>query len=316
MLATLKSILTRWGTDMARVAALLLIGYAILEYSINLAVALEMPALADWGLKGGFGFFVVALSHVLRRLLMPGFDFRVTLRDACANGQSGRAAIAGAIVIAALLMAVSSPRAGELPPGAVENLPVLGAQVDRYWPDADRATLAGQVEKETCVTMTHRMCWSPKAELKTAREQGIGLGQCTRTERFDCLAEQKAKWPEDLREWSWDTPALYRADLQLRALVLMDRTNYERVVGAATEADRWAMTLVSYNAGPGRVDSNRRVCAATKGCDPQRWFNHAEHTTTLKCEKLKGYGQCFALSIPKYPRDILFVRRERYLGAV
>lgn len=310
----------RLFVDFWRVAALALLGYAFMELSVPLALALNIPFIATQGLWLAAGCWLMAAWHVQRRLAMPTLDFIGTVRTAIAQNQAGLAAIALAIMSGCILLALvlmpSASRAGELPAGARLYLPVLAQQVEAYWPGADVATMAGQTEQETCPSLSHRMCWNPRAELKTAREQGVGLGQCTRTARFDCIAEQRARWPKELAGWSWDSQTLYDPVLQLRALVLMDRANYERVLGAANEAERWAMTLVKYNAGPGRVDSNRRLCAGTKGCNPARWFDHAEHTTTLPCVRQAGYGKCFRDIMQEYPRHILLVRRDKYVGAV
>lgn len=219
------------------------------------------------------------------------------------------------MVVPAAFAASSS----DLPPRARQYLPTLREQIQRFWPDVPLAsTLGGQTEKETCPSLKHRMCWSPRAELRTSREQGVGLGQLTRafrsdgSTRFDALAEIRAAHPRELAGLSWDNR--YDAVLQLRALVLKDRQDYRLVRGAATQLDRLAMMLAAYNGGHGGLASDRRVCAATPGCDTGRWFGHVEHTSTKAKAAVKGYGQSFFSINRGYVREILHVRRFRYLG--
>jgi hypothetical protein len=188
---------------------------------------------------------------------------------------------------------------------------VLVKEVNDHWPTApDRALFAGQVEQETCPSLTHRMCWSTTAGLTTDREIGRGLGQITKTHRFDALAEMRAQYPEQLKGWGWDSPTLNDPSYQLRALVLMDRRNYERITGAHP-ADRMTMALVSYNGGLGGLSSDRRVCAATKGCDPSRWWGHVEHTSLKAKVPAKGYGLSFFQIARNYP-VLIAKRAEKY----
>src|SRR6185369_849013 len=134
----------------------------------------------------------------------------------------------------------------EPPASAVPLLPVLHAEQRAWWPDMPMASaLGGQVEQETCISLKHRMCWSPRAELKTSREQGVGLGQLTRafcadgSTRFDALQELKNSHRAELADLSWQNR--YDPVLQLRALVLKDLQDYRLVRDAATAIDHLAM---------------------------------------------------------------------------
>jgi membrane-bound lytic murein transglycosylase MltF len=48
------------------------------------------------------------------------------------------------------------------------------------------------------------------------------------------------------------------------------------IKGAANETEHVAMTLASYNGGLGNLLKERKMCAASKGCDPGKWFGNIE----------------------------------------
>jgi len=206
-------------------------------------------------------------------------------------------------------VAIVAPAIG-LPGEAAKHLPVLVAEVRQHWPSAPfKSAFAGQVEKETCITLKHRKCWSPYAELKTNREYGFGLGQLTVTAKFDNFKEAK-KLDPSMAGWAWENR--YAAEYQLRTLVLMNRFNYGKF-NFANGLDRMAFTLAAYNGGLGGVLSDRRVCMATPGCEPVRWFGHVEHTSKKAKKAVAGYGKSFFTINREYPKTILFERRQKYV---
>jgi hypothetical protein len=304
------------GADLARVLGLLAVGLLLIWGSPFAALAINLPPLSVIGLGLGWGFVAAASSHVMRRVLFPGLDLRQIARLACKDGQAGHVVIGVCLVLAALILSSGQVRAGELPPGAVRHLPVLAAEQRAHWPAADLPTLAAQVEQESCISLRHSKCWTPFAELRTARERGVGLGQITKTANMDNLTALVLRHPRELAGWSWDSPSLYDPALQARGLVLLNRDNWPVTEGAASDVDRWAMVLTAYNGGAGRVRSDRRLCAGTRGCDPSRWWGHAEHTSLLPKQPVSGYGKSFFHINREYSRLILLERRARYVGAV
>ncbi|MDR3427909.1 hypothetical protein [Silvimonas sp.] len=261
---------------------------------------------------------VVLLAHVLRRIALPGFQLGAALRRAVEEGNIAAALASGAVLafmavlIWALVALLSPAQAAELPENAKRNLPVLLQEQAMFWPDVPyRSALAAQVEQETCTSLKSRQCWSEHAELKTSREYGVGLGQCTKTARFDCMAELKKRYAQQLVGWSWQNP--YQASYQARALVLQDRALFTGVRGSANPYERTAMMLNGYNAGPGTLASRRAICAARAGCDPSRWFGHVETAVNHPQKVAQGYGQSFQQIATQYPRNVLEVRRPRYV---
>ncbi|MEY8688420.1 MAG: hypothetical protein AB9M53_00890 [Leptothrix sp. (in: b-proteobacteria)] len=293
--------------DVTRVAIMVVVASLLLFISTPIAVALGEPAIAPWGMFSGLAVYGAALSHVLRRALFPYLDLRdVAYRAMAGNPGAGLVFVGVCLVLAAMLMLMGGvAKAGDLPVNAPRVLPVLVAEQQATWPGMPAPSiLAGQIEQESCISLTHKRCWSPTSELRTSRERGVGLGQITRTERFDSLAELRAQFPEQLRGWSWDSPTLYDPAFQIRALVLMDYRNWRVITGAADDRERLSMALTAYNGGLGGLNSDRRVCAATAGCDKSRWWGHVERTSLKARTAAHGYGESFFCTNHRYAARI------------
>ena len=181
----------------------------------------------------------------------------------------------------------------------------------RKWPDIPYpSAIAGQIEQETCITLTHKKCWSRFAELKTSRERGSGLLQITTVYgRFDALEEVKGL-DRELKDWGWGD--VYNAEMQMVALLSMMKRNYG-IFKSTNELDRYAFALAAYNGGIGGVQSDQRICRNTKGCDDKLWFGNVEHTSLKSKVKLGGaYSRSFFEINREYPVNILLKRRQKY----
>ena len=207
--------------------------------------------------------------------------------------------------------------AADVPPKAKIYLPELVKAQRTYWPDAPMPSfLGGQVEQESCITLKHSRCWDPRAELKTSRENGIGLGQFTRafnkdgSIRFDKITEL-ASTHASLKGWSWANR--YDAHFQLTAIVEMDKAIYSRQRNTANADERLAFTLSAYNGGEGGVLQDRRLCSNTRGCDPSRWWGNVErHSLKSKTPK-PGYKVSFFGINREYVYNVIHVRRAKYI---
>lgn len=172
------------------------------------------------------------------------------------------------------------------------------------------------IEHESCITLRHGRCWSPVSRLRTAREEGAGLGQLTRawrvdgSLRFDALADVRRLDPHGLADLSWSN-VYRRPDLQLRAIVVGTRAIWNRLVVLVPEPERLAMVDAAYNGGLRGVLDERRACAAHVGCDPDRWFDNVEH----HCLKSRAplYAGRSACDINRHHvTDVLWRRMPRY----
>ena len=297
--------------DLLRWLLLSLVAGGVLAASAPLALAFDQPAIGWFGMVTAGSLFGAGFVPVMRRLLFDYIDLR-QVYEASMIRDPGRVFLGVCVVVAALVLSLAGGKAqANVPAQALDHLPVLGAEVKSHWPDApDWALFAGQVEKESCISLKHPRCWNPRAELRTSREQGVGLGQITRTVRFDALAELRAQFPRELAGWSWDSPTLYDPAYQLRAVVLMDRRNH-RALADVPEPDRMDMALAAYNGGMGGLLGERQLCRSTRGCDHTRWAGHVEHTSMKSKVRKPGYGQSFFEINRGYPPGVR-QRAEKY----
>lgn len=250
--------------------------------------------------------------YLLRRAFHPEGRSGEAYRRALESPTGAGLVFLGLSVLTGLLFMAFAGRAtaAALPPGAVTYLPMLATEQATHWPDAPlRSALAAQVEQETCPSLKSSKCWNPRAELKTSREYGFGLGQLTITPRFDNLAEAR-KLDASLRDWQFADR--YDPGRQLRTLVLMDKAGFSRLSFIQDPLERFAMALSAYNGGLGGVLADRRLCAQISGCDPGRWFGHVEQHSLKARSAAAGYGKSFFDINRGYVRAILIDRRQRY----
>lgn len=204
-----------------------------------------------------------------------------------------------------------------VPEGARLYAPILAQKQAAGWPDAPSPwTLAGLVEQETCASLKSKRCWNPREELKTFREYGFGLGQITiaynadRSERFNEYKNLRRKYAS-LSQWQWADR--YDPGYQLIAIVEMTHALWRQAPPAADDDVHWAFTLVSYNGGLGGLLQDRRYCANSAGCNPQRWFGHIETHSLKSKAPQKAYGGQSWYSISRgYVRNVLTIRRAKY----
>lgn len=221
-------------------------------------------------------------------------------------------ALLGVLLIAWALIA----SAASVPQRAQQYLPILVEAQQQAWPDAPLPSfLAGQVEQESCISLTHSKCWNPTAQLRTSREWGRGLGQVTTAYRAD--GSVRFDKQEELRQEfaslrGWTTERWADPHYQLLAIVEMDHGIYRRQANAASDRDRLAFTLSAYNGGEGGVLQDRRLCANTSGCDPSRWDGHVARTSLKSKIPKPGYGKSFFAINREYVSNILDVRRQKY----
>lgn len=263
----------------------------------------------------GSGILAVLLAHIARKALhdYPEADMQRLFRRAGEHPiGAGLALVALAIVLSALLALFGrQAHAQGIPPQAEPLLQVLGAEVRQAWPAHPMPHYFGGLVEHESACPRKSSCWRPTAQLKTAREEGAGLGQLTRAWspdgrlRFDALAEMRAAHPT-LAELDWAT-IYQRPDLQLRAIVLKSREDWRWLGQPPLE-----FVDLAYNAGRARVVQDRRACAMTPGCDPSLWAGHVERTCTASRAPI--YGNRSACDISRHHVADVLARSAKYAG--
>ena len=253
----------------------------------------------------------VGFTHLARKALhdYPAADARRLFAKAGEDPiGAGLALIALAIVTYGLLALFGGAARAQdvrtyIPPAAETYRATLKAEQTQHWGNHPRAeVLPALIEHESCISLKHSRCWNPKSRLKSAREEGAGMGQLTRAWqtdgrlRFDALQEMKERHPA-LRELKWSN--IYeRPDLQLRAVVLKSRGDFMTLSVVENPIQRLAFADAAYNGGMGGVNKERRACGLKSGCDPQQWFRHVENTC-LKSRQPSCVSQLMAWVVPR-----------------
>ncbi|MGE4241734.1 hypothetical protein [Ramlibacter sp.] len=278
---------------------------------------------AAWLIEVCTGIALVTICHVARKAYLDygaHTDMRKLFATAAGtpNG-AGLALVAIAIFFLGFAL-IFSPRAaaGELELQlAAQHLPAVKRELQAHWPGAPRREYVPALISHESACPRRTQCWNAKARLKSAREEGAGLGQITRTwrkdgtQRFDKLQELVDQHPQ-LQGWTWSN-VFERADLQVRAVVLLARGEFERFApGAADTMEALAFADAAYNGGAGGVRQEMRACKLAPDCDPRRWFAHVERY----CMKSQAamYGQRSACDINRHHVRDVWARMPRYRG--
>jgi len=190
---------------------------------------------------------------------------------------------------------------------ATPYMPMLIDIFKQYWIEAPMKHIEpGKVEQESL--------WKEKAELKTSREYGIGLVQITQafrkdgSVRFDNFLEAKKRYKEFLGDWQWEDR--FNPKYQLTYSILTDKHNFNILSFFKNPQERWAGTLVCYNAGCGTVLNRKALCRATKGCDITKWFGGLD-SVHLKSEEVLLYNKPLWIARNSYPTSV-FDRSIKY----
>jgi hypothetical protein len=272
----------------------------------------------------------MGLSYLARTIAWPSIDLKTFAAKALETSIGAAIVVAAVIVASTLIMVAMMSRANAaetsaVPPQARQYLPTLAIESATHWRASDGrsapvATMAGMIDHETgCPGM--RSCWQPTARFKTSREDGVGFGQFTRAYRadgslrFDALGELKALYPLALKDANWSTNK-YDPALQLRAVVLKLRTNYEHAARLTPHADeRLTFATVMHNRGVAGIQNEAAACVMTRGCDRTRWRGHVERTCTASRAVITGTRLSACDISRRYPVDVA-KRARTYEGLV
>ena len=215
------------------------------------------------------------------------------------------------VILLFFVFGPSKSHAVELPDRAKQYIPILQTVTKEIWPDIPKGVyLAAQIEQETCISLKHSKCWSPRAEIKTSREYGFGFGQITVTKQFDNFKEAKRL---DYQLKNWDFEDRYNPYLQLRALVAMDKFVYQQIKWTNDKQERMAFMFSAYNGGLGGAIKDRNICAKKKDCDSTKWFGHVELDSFRNKSAVAEYKKSFFEINREYVHNIMLVRYQKYL---
>lgn len=206
-----------------------------------------------------------------------------------------------------------------IPNNAKLYLPVVNDTSIKFFPEFPnnhRNYFAGLIEQESCVSLTSKMCWNPRSELKTSREVGIGLSQITKafnrdgSIRFDSLEAMAKNHQSELKELSWKTIA-QRPDLQIRTIILMTKDNDKELREIKDPIERIKFDDSAYNKGVRGVHNARRICGLKHNCNPQLWFGNVDQINTTGNKPLYGNQTAFMINTT-HVSNVFKIRMNKY----
>jgi hypothetical protein len=164
------------------------------------------------------------------------------------------------------------------------------AEVNYYWGLEQKGTVFySQIHQESS--------WNPDAQSKYAS----GLAQFT---------PDTAKWISKLYPVDLGDNNPLDARWAIRACVRYDRWLYDKFMDAATERDRWAFTLSSYNGGKSNTDRDRKLCSSgnksTSNFISWLWVDPIMNFVMFTKSNLNQIGRIKIYSIPIKMMDISF----------
>lgn len=204
-----------------------------------------------------------------------------------------------------------------IPPQAFKFKETIKQELDIYFPSLyDYNYVPSLIEHESCISLKHSRCWNSASRLKSAREEGAGLMQVTKTYRedgsirFDKLTELRDQYKKELKDAKWET-IYQRPDVQIRMGVLMIRDDYKKLYNIEDEESRMQMVDAAYNGGIGGLLKERRACGLSKSCNPNIWFGNVENFC-LKSKKVL-YGTRSACDINRHHvHDVFHIKIPKY----
>ena len=258
-----------------------------------------------------WSLILVGVVYMLRKAFVWGDSKEAWSMIREGNVAAGLWAIGVCILTGLIFIGLCiSSKADGPPDKSLPWLPVLQQEALQYWPgNPSLAVLAAQPEQETCPSLHSKGCWNPHTGFKTSREEGIGLGQITITSKYDNLAAARGL-DSSLENWTY--AKRYDGRFQLRAMILMDKGNFNRLKMVPDINQRNKMALSAYNGGLGGLLNDRRLCASIDGCDPNQWDENVELHSLKSKVKYKGYGKSFFEINREYPRNIYGFRADHY----
>lgn len=220
-------------------------------------------------------------------------------------------------VIYILLTAGAAVAQDYIPPQAFKHKETIKTEIQNYFDNLPNPYyIPALIEHESCISLKHSRCWNSTSRLKSAREEGAGLGQITRAYnadgslRFDSLYELRTRYKTELKDAAWET--IYsRPDVQIRMIILMSRDNYNKLYDVPKGMERLAMTDAAYNGGMGGLQKGRRQCGLRQGCNPNIWFGNVEKIVVKSTKPI--YGDRSPDDINKHHvKDVLKTRMPKY----
>ena len=204
-----------------------------------------------------------------------------------------------------------------IPDNCQALVPIIAQETKSWMPSfTDTWYFGALIEHESCISLKHSKCCSPKSQLKTKREWGAGIGQITQaynadgTVRFDTLGDLRNRYRNELKDLNWGN-ILERPDLQARAVILLSKSNYNQFLPVKSEIDRIRMMDSAYNGGAKAVVNARMACGLAKDCDSQIWLGNVDRYLKKSTKAIYAGRSPLDINL-HHVKDVTITRRGKY----
>jgi hypothetical protein len=205
-----------------------------------------------------------------------------------------------------------------IPPQAFDHKETIENEIINHFPNIPTKNyVPALIEHESCLSLTHSRCWRPTSRrYLPGKEEGVGLGQITRTWRqdgtirFDSLTAMRNQYRRELHELTWGN-VQERPDLQIRLIVLMIRDEFRAFSDIQDPMVRLQFSNAAYNGGRNLIKRERQVCHLSQGCDASKWFGNAENHC-IRSTLPRGNERSPCEINRHHTRDVFTFRLPRY----
>ena len=168
-----------------------------------------------------------------------------------------------------------------IPVRAPALIPIVLETTRTVAPDLpDKVYPLALIHHESCITARSKGCWNPNVRFRTPREEGVGLGQITRTftptgmVKADNLGAMRRLHPNELAGIHWGN--IYNNPEAQIKIITLQVGDLNRYFNDIPPEGRLPFVDSAYNGGLKALRKERGMCRLMANCDHNVWWGNVE----------------------------------------